>query len=312
MKASQLLSMIALIFFSSLSFSENSKTCPKIISEQMPFIYEGCSGEACGYLKYYKAIRKTELYAEPKENSKIISHLEMCSDIKDAKFFTSITTAGSGVVVSALGSGKDLKIGQSLKVIRSLGEGYWDVCSNDGKIFTATNVPTPPEIEFKLIEQPKTQDWIRLKSNQGAVGYAKDGYPRFFMGYYDLEPDGFCAEDHPLGPSIDVSKSQLSTFITTALKVTCSKYGGCKRSDPTQECPIDLEVWNMLSSQLKKYPRLIQCAGFGGGHSCTSDWSGSFSCTYKRPAALNQDAVNQTVFQYSCKRSVNDYSCKLN
>lgn len=310
MKASQLLSMIALIFFSSLSFSENSKTCPEIISEKMPFIYEGCSGEACGYLKYYKATRRIELHAEPKENSKIIGHIERCRDIKDAKFFTNVITTGSGVVVSALGT--DLKVGQSLKVIRSLGEGFWNVCSDNGKIFTATAVPMPPEIEFKLIEQPKTQDWIRLKSNQGVLGYAKGGYPRFFMGYYDLEPDGFCAEDHPLGSNINVSKSQLSTFITTALKAACSKYGGCKRSDPTQECPIDLEVWKMLSSELKKYPRLVQCAGFGGGHSCSNEWSGSFSCTYKRPTALNQDAANQTVFQYSCKKSVNEYSCKLN
>ena len=96
MKASQLLSMMALIFFPSLAFSENSKTCPKIISEQMPFIYEGCSGEACGYLKYYKAIRRIELHAEPKENSKITGHIEKCSDIKKAKFFTSVITTGSG------------------------------------------------------------------------------------------------------------------------------------------------------------------------------------------------------------------------
>jgi hypothetical protein len=76
-----LLTMIFLLS-PSLVFSNTSKTCPKTISEKAPFVYEGCSGEACG-------------------------HIEKCNEIKNAKFFTSvISSAGSGVIISTPGSGK--------------------------------------------------------------------------------------------------------------------------------------------------------------------------------------------------------------
>ncbi len=212
MKVFQLLLSVALILSSSLSISETFKICPKMISEKEPFTYGGCSGEACGYLKYYKALRKVELHSNPNDKSKIVGYIEKCESIKDAKFFTSVSEAGEGVIISNLGNGKNLKINDKIRVIRGLGEGYWEVCANDDEIFTATDNPSPPEVEFKLIKQPKTQDWVRLKTKDGILGYAKDSSPRFFMVYYDFDPNGFCKEDHPLGLNFEQSRTQGASF----------------------------------------------------------------------------------------------------
>ncbi len=172
--------------------------------KKLPHLEKGCEGEACGILKYDKAIKSVDVFENAENNSKTIGHIKKCQKIERFESYTLLSELGWAEVLAPNRKLQKLGIqkGAIIQLTNSLGEGYLTACLGDHKIdaFEQGTEQLGDIANVKSLAHHKSEGWGKLKLPNKKHGFVPER-ENFYMGYYNYEPALLCPEDHPCGPN---------------------------------------------------------------------------------------------------------------
>ncbi len=285
---------------------ETPKKFKCTLYQKFPHLMEGCEGEACGFLKYEKAIKSAPIFEKTDKKSKNLGTINRCQKIKEFKTFTLLNEMGEVLVVKANKKLTQLGVqdGDIIPFISSLGEGFLKGCVDNTAIDMAmTGSDVREEALVEILTDPKTEGWIKVKSETGIEGYIPKS-ERFYMGYYDFSAENFCPEDHPCGATFLSKLKEIEKPLGSAFTAHCQNDENLNLEDPSKEHPIDIKVWNDIQ---KLFPTGVQCAAFySSDKSCHNEWSGGVSCSCKRKP--NETEFNLH-YSFSCTKNTEKTNC---
>jgi hypothetical protein len=166
--------------------------------QNMPHLMKGCQGEACGQLRYKKAIRSAKIFSEPSATAKEVGNISRCELLHGFEPHLVIQQLGKARVIKPNAQMKKLNVaaGDNIEILQSLGEGYMTACIGEEEVEAYWGGPdSVTEGSVFVFVQPQAESWIKVKSPKGETGFAKD--EQFYMGYYDYDPSQFCDGDKP-------------------------------------------------------------------------------------------------------------------
>lgn len=162
----------------------------------LPYIDEGaCPFECCVY-RNWTAKETIDAYREPKDAASVAFKIEKGDTLNAETGFVSTRECGIDKIVKpiALGYDKenksgepllDLQPGDLLYTLHYDGEGY-DIFWFEGKLYRdqiarekPDSDPPPGNISFQVLSRPRSTWWVKVKRNDGEIGWVKDPYTSF-------------------------------------------------------------------------------------------------------------------------------------
>lgn len=177
------------------SFNVLAKEWSCLQLKTLPKIFEGCEGEACGALTYERAVKDVDLYRQT-NSVKPFMKVSRCIQITYFEPFYILKKAGRVKFLKSLKE-HGVEIGDTAYFVRSVGEGYFDVCLND-KIIQISALPEAQATENKetasILYWGVSEHWIKTKFSNGAKGFTKNDSHSWYQGYYTYEPSEHCPD----------------------------------------------------------------------------------------------------------------------
>ena len=172
------------------------KSCS--IHESLPHLSKGCMGEACGILKYDKAVSSENVFSEADKKSKIIGVLKRCQKTEGFQPYVKLIKYGIAEVLVPDKKFKKLNIkkGDLIPTVHSEGEGFMTVCVGKHEIYGVETMNPPYFGESAVVKIHRTityESWVKVKLPSGSFGFIPNH--DFYMGYYSYDDSYLCPED---------------------------------------------------------------------------------------------------------------------
>lgn len=168
-------SFLLILLAISLPTLTKELTCTKY--KKFPIVLNVCEGEGpCGNLESNHALLPVDIHQKPSKHSKIVDKLEKGDVIKNTEPYLIIKKFGK---VKVLDSKKELyalgvRDGDILPFVNYLEESL-EACIDNHLIEVESLYNDNPEISFvKILEDNKTEDWVKLRTPRNIVGFAPD------------------------------------------------------------------------------------------------------------------------------------------
>ena len=149
--------------------------CNSFISAQtlkLPYKDVGaCPFECCTY-REWTAKKETSLFKDMNSNSPVVFKVKKGEKVTGMTGVVITSVAGKATVLSNFTSettNRKFKKGDVLSLLTYLGEGYYQVWQK-GKFFEA---PADADDHFKILSQPKSVWWVKIKNRKGQIGWTK-------------------------------------------------------------------------------------------------------------------------------------------
>jgi hypothetical protein len=141
---------------------------------KLPLIQKGCEGELCGCRTGSKVIQNAVLLREPRMGAPQIGAIKKGEMAAEFDLWIRIEELGEATFSTASIQSHRLGLnpGDRIPVLKYGGEGVWIVCL-DGHEESLGGEDEADAI--KILREPKRTHWIRIKTQQGVVGYALEG-----------------------------------------------------------------------------------------------------------------------------------------
>ncbi|MBI4357316.1 MAG: hypothetical protein HY559_05515 [Gammaproteobacteria bacterium] len=157
-----------------MSVSAKEFSCTKY--SKLPVVFQACEGEGpCGYFRDDKALVRVPIYEQPFKTSKIIDYLGKGETIRETEPYLVVKKLGKVRVMTAnnILRAKGIKKDDIVPLVKTNDEYQVEICVGD-KVIEVNDVYEQFPDFVKIIEQNKTEAWVKLKTPRNVVGYALD------------------------------------------------------------------------------------------------------------------------------------------